>query len=449
MLFSDGTYNTGLYAGVGGTPFQPSSQCTFIVAENQTCQKQIIGVETINKLCSKHGFHTAEDDPCDIKSGVCSATAAMETNIGDEKSWAKMSFQDLLNDGLEVSVLTTDPDTKAYQAAQELYEEKKSKTKPEHQIDTRHLSENHRKQIKNNVHVLNMMPGKTQCYRKYLRNRFATDISRRCQAEFDMAHRAARGNFEEMKSAIHKCINCIKKCYCADHGTCKLYSFVCKGEAADNWISNSCYLPNHFRINQSNHEHECALIESIEYRLSDDMLQLTRLNTNTQKVEAFNRSLKRSLPKNNTFSRNFAGRAHSAVHSVNNGPGISIRKLCNFAGCPIPTGSKVDRSLNAIQRSCNKQKAREKTLESKMKRKIRRDSMFKLYEKHQEQKNYIKGQLLKKVRRARAVAMKRQVDTNNMPSDHSYNRNPKANQMVRLKRHGGACPPMHDPLDEQ
>lgn len=62
-------------------------------------------------------------------------------------------------------------------------------------------------------------------------------------------------------------------------------------------------------------------------------------------VESFNRTLRRSLPRNVTFTRNFAGRAHSAAHSSNNGPGDSIRSLCAGVGCAIPSGGSVDKSL--------------------------------------------------------------------------------------------------------
>ena len=52
-------------------------------------------------------------------------------------------------------------------------------------------------------------------------------------------------------------------------------------------------------------------------RLGPDALNKTKLNLNTQKVEGFNRSLRRSLPKNFTFTKNFEGRVKAAVHSVN------------------------------------------------------------------------------------------------------------------------------------
>lgn len=445
---SDGMYNNSLYSGVGRTPFQPATQCTYIVAENITQQKQIISMATPNKLCSKHGFHTQDEKSCDNKSASCTATEPMETNIGDEKAWAKKCFEELNEDGLEISFITTDPDTKAYQAAEDLYESNATATKPQYQIDTRHLSQNHRKCVRNNVHVLNMMPGSTRKYRQYLRNRFAIDIARRCQSEFDSIHRQVDGRYNELVSKVHKIIPAIKKCYCGDHGQCILFSNVCSGATFNNWIKSSCYLPSNFKINGSQREHDQTLLECIEYRLSDDMLELTRLNTNSQKVEATNRSIKRSLPKNVTFTRNFCGRAHSAVHSINNGPGESIKKLCKLAGCPIPPGGKVAKGLQALQDICEKQKSRQKSLCRKIQRQKRRTRMFKLYEKHQEQKNYMKNQLLRRVRNACASARRRIVKKSS-PTDHIYHRNPANNQLVRRKRQAGLCSPQHEPLTTQ
>ncbi len=169
-----------------------------------TKQKQIIAVETVNKLCSKHGFHSNTDDECDNKSGPCSATASMEQTIGDEQKWANTCFQEMKEDGLEVKYLTTDGDTKAFQGAIDLYQASASTTRPEHQLDTRHLAENHRKQIKSNSNVLQMMPGTTATYRMYLRNRFAVDISKRCQAEFENVHTEERGNYSRFSAKIKK-----------------------------------------------------------------------------------------------------------------------------------------------------------------------------------------------------------------------------------------------------
>ncbi len=97
------------------------------------------------------------------------------------------------------------------------------------------------------------------------------------------------------------------------------------------------------------------------------------------------------------------------------------------------------------QRISVKKREREHTLEYKMKRKQRRNKMFDLYEKHQEEKKYIHGQMFRKLHRqkyrAPATTSKSTSDR-----DHShYTRNPQNNQLVRGKRQAGVCPPKQTP----
>ena len=421
----DGVYNNNLYSGVGKTPFQPATQCTVTVAENITPRKQIIAVETVNKVCSKHGFHT-QDDVCDIKAGNCSATASMETNIGDEQRWAEKCFRKLKDEGMEVKYVTTDGDGKSFEAANQLYLSGVTKTAPIHQLDTRHLSANHRKFIKGSSRVTAIMPGKTKAYRQYLQNRFALDMSQRCHAELQSIIKKSRHVQPKILEATRDIMSTIKQCYAGNHSLCKINSAVCKGRKNDNWLSNSIFLSTSFQINVRINESEKVLMEVIEYRLADNIVNLTRLNTNSQKVEGTNRAIKRSLPKDKTFSRNFESRAHSALHSVNNGPGNSLRKLCSAAGCPIPPGSNADTQLVSFQSDSEIKKKREKSMAFKMKRRLRRQRLFDLYEKHREQKNYVKNQLTRSLRKTRSenqhVPHSRQSGDN---TDHeAYTRTP-------------------------
>ena len=121
-----------------------------------------------------------------------------------------------------------------------------------------------------------------------------------------------------------------------DHDHCKKHSLVCNG-GKKNWLIKSPYLENDFKITASQ-ANGAVLRACLSKRLSPTVLAKTILNTNTQKVESFNRRLRRSLPKNVTFPRNFHGRAHSAAHSTNNGPGESLEALCAGVGAPIPSG---------------------------------------------------------------------------------------------------------------
>ncbi|CAC5395446.1 unnamed protein product [Mytilus coruscus] len=83
----------------------------------------------------------------------CSANIPMVKSIGDENTWAKECIVDLKADNIDVEYLVTDPDSSAYRAAQDLYEEG-TNTHPEPLLDTRHVSGNIRKRSKNDKNIL-------------------------------------------------------------------------------------------------------------------------------------------------------------------------------------------------------------------------------------------------------------------------------------------------------
>ena len=80
--------------------------------------------------------------------------------------------------------------------------------------------------------------------------------------------------------------------------------------------------------------------------------------------------------------------------NVINGPGESILRLCEATGCSFPSNSKVSAGLLAEQKISEHNKARCRSAKRKIKRKIRRNNLFKLYEKNQEKISYRKAQLL-------------------------------------------------------
>ncbi|CAG2245498.1 unnamed protein product [Mytilus edulis] len=231
-------------------------------------------------------------------------------SIGDEYTWAKEALQDLASDGIEAKHLTTDPDSSAYRAADDLH------------------------------------------------------------------------------------------------------SFVCKG-GKKFWLSNRAFLPNSFKIRKLD-ENLNAIRKCVLYRLSPSALKKTRLNLNTQKVEGFNRSLRRSLPKNVTYTKNFEGRVHSAIHSVNLGPGESLLVICKQLGAEISPGSAAEKELKAIQKTDRMQKAYKKSMKYKKERSNTRKHLYKIYEKHQEEKCYEKNKLMRPVKRTKTQA-----------EDHPYAKKPR------------------------
>ena len=138
----------------------------------------IVGVNVENKLYSK-GKHLKvlceTNDKHFCCDGQCGATIPMEATIGNEKAWSKKILSDLkMSSDIEVKAITTDPDSAAYRAAEELFEENVTSTEPEHFLDTRHFSQNHRKTVKKNADLMKCMPAKSKTEISKLLNRFST-----------------------------------------------------------------------------------------------------------------------------------------------------------------------------------------------------------------------------------------------------------------------------------
>lgn len=387
---SDGCYNNALYSGVGKTPFQPSTQAIYLVAENETPKHQIINVQNKTKLCSRRKY--GSNIKCQHE-GRCFANIDMTTNIGNEEEWAKQSFLDLADAGLEVEYITTDPDSSAYRAAFQLYEDGITSTEPKHLLDTRHVSQNHRKFIKNMSELTKHMPGKNKTDRQKFQNKFSIDIAERCQAEFTQAFNKFPNDSSKMKSALSYTCDSIVNCYHGNHDLCNLYSFVCLGKSHITWLQRSPFLDTDFSVKPCD-ESFSLIRKCVQYRLGQDMLEKTKMNTNTQKCEGSNRSMRRSLPKNVTYSRNFTGRSHSAAHNINHGPGESIYQLCKLVGSPISAGTRVSRALSQQQKINESHKKRKNSKQYKEGRSRKRRALYKLYEQRQEDVKYCKNMLL-------------------------------------------------------
>ena len=88
-------------------------------------------------------------------------------------------------------------------------------------------------------------------------------------------------------------------------------------------------------------------------------------------------------------------------------------KLCEAIGCSIPSNSKVSAGLLAEQKCFENNQVRCGSAKRKIKRKFRRNNLYKLYEKHQEKISYRKAQLLLKKAKKRQLRAK-------VSKDHCY-----------------------------
>lgn len=375
---ADGMYNSHLYAGATKTPMVPSTQSVFTMAENVTRNRQIVQVNIKNKLCVRCRLHRNRH-LTGQHAGRCTATMQMQENIGNEEKRAMECMENLLEQGVEVSELTTDGDSSIFKASETLYNAGKLKNRPIHYMDTRHLSDNQRKKIKNVEFSKGFLPGSTKRLRDSMQGRLANDLAKRCEGEFQACLQKHDGDEYILKRKMTYCIPAMVKCYHGDHKECRTHSYVCKGKIHDNWLLNTTYLPNGFKINCSPGD-EQKLVDCINLRLGQKILEKTKRNRNSQKVEATNRGLRRSLPRNVTFTSSLEGRAHFAIYSVNNGSANALVKMLKVVGCGVVPGSKAAKSLAALQRELYNRKKYNSSVKARNRRVKTRAYMYKLYD---------------------------------------------------------------------
>lgn len=391
----DGVYSNRIYSGIGKTPFQPATQSTYTVAENETFKHNLIDTNPKSKLCSakykKHKVSTKVGE----HAGFCSANLNMQDSIGDEQSRARECFEELRKDGLEVNEVTTDPDGSAYKAAECMFTEGRTSTKPVHYLDTRHISANHRKFVTNLSSVCDIMPARLKTQRKRLHGSFASDIAARCHAECTQAHYRYYNDIDRISGRLSHIANAIVDCYCGDHNKCRLYSFVCsKHKNMKSWIEKSAYLKRgNFAIDK-NEKCKSILRQCVDYRLGKAMIAKTAKHTNTQKVEALNRAIRSTVPANVTYTRNYSSRVHTAVHKVNQGTGNSIVIMCDAVGSAIEPGSTVAKSLKKMDEHCQQRKKGKNLSTAIDQRNERKHALYDIHAQHQERKGYMKNQSL-------------------------------------------------------
>jgi len=394
-ISGDACYNNPIYSG-GRTPFQGATEVAYVATENQTSDHQIVDLVTRNKLCSKH--HGVDNESCvhDVK---CSANMNMSACIGNEKSLAKEVILNLKHDNLQVHNITTDADSAAFKAGQELFAEGEIGIAPMNFLDTRHLSASHQKYIKRSKFVSDMMPAKTKAKRDSLASKFAVDLSVRCNAEFSIGFQSHAGDVNKMKRAMSYASSAIAYCYTGNHSKCRKQSFVCKGGKC-NWLtSKASVLSNNtdFKIDSTVENLE-NLKTCANFRLGEVAIDNTQFNLNTQKCESTNKSIRNSLPKNKTYIRNFPGRAHSAVHSVNaKSSAESVAILRSKLGCSVKPGTRVAHQLKQCHHHTLQKKAKQKSTKSKQARAEKKMELYRLHDSKQAivGKTYSKDMLLR------------------------------------------------------
>ena len=316
IVSSDTRYNNPLFSN--STPFQYGSQAVTTTVEEVTGQHMIVHCGTFNKLCT-----TAERLR---KKGVivkcpghdnCTANRQKIDSIGDEGHYGEKMANDLKAEGIDLAIACIDGDTKQKKGLKRVNEETKI------QSDSRHLGESQKKKIKMCSFSEEMFPVKKK-NEADLKSQFANDLTKRCTAEFNVAHKRVKkfkNDPTKMKKKLNNLFkplpNTIVQCYLGSHEECKQHSFVCN-PPKQIW-PKLCLDENQKTGIYMCESDQNKVKELIGLRLGENAVEMTYLNLNTQKVEAINRKFNKTNPKNVTNVRNFPARIFSSVVDQNLG----------------------------------------------------------------------------------------------------------------------------------
>ena len=182
----------------------------------------------------------------------------------------------------------------------------------------------------------------------------------------------------------------IVDCYRGCCELCTEHSYVCSQEKP--WFRKYLEIYPDLRRRRAfirpQSEDLTKLRNMIAIRLGPGAIHKTVTHSTQNKCEAANRGIKKAVPGHITHRRNYSGRVHSAVQSMNHGIGKSTMELCEAASAPIRDASSVGQVLKTMDKRMKYQQQYKRSNEYKERRRARVQENFKMYEKKETQQGY-------------------------------------------------------------
>lgn len=396
----DGRYNSTTIVS-HTKPGQNSSQAIGVFAETHTTSHWIIDYSVENKLCAtgahlrRHGFNVecpGHDD--------CTATIS-DVTPHSEYEMAREIAERLQSKGVRLKVITTDGDSAAQNAFEDVYRTLFPGFKVIKQKDPTHIGRSQvRKGLESNFSAT-MFPGaRTKEVMRQKKTTFSVDIKARCSLVYNKLLEKSCGNLQKLTPAINRAVEATIACYSGDCTNCRRHSIVCGGGQKNSWWERSAFLaPSHINTLQMTENDKTLLRQLIKMRLSAEAISDTRFGYNTQQCESFNFTLSKSAPKNTNFSRNFEARCASAILRYNNGQGEALKKKLLSLGVQLAPSA-----LRALEKIGQDMRAHRTNNVTERRKSIMRR----------------RGNLEYRHRRYRASHARRTSDYRQQPRDHPY-----------------------------
>lgn len=413
---ADTRYHTPLGNLRGRKPGQPSDSSNATFVEEVTTRNKVIAnhlkIKTC-RLCTFYRGHGLEPPP-----HKCSANTLPQAPIGNEEESGEKMARDLLESNVRVSGLITDGDSQTFRGmATVMREEAVRPIRVKQERCLVHISRNVRTKISSTKWSPTMFPGAKAESRSRVKHRFANDLVQRLNAEHEAAlTQLGMRTRHGVERAMDKAMRAIPHCYAGNHDWCLEYSLVCRHPSR--WRFQKINAEARGQINPN--PSDCKLLRvAMEMRLGKKALELTRHFANTNKAESVNRQISKSAPKNITRFRTLAGRIASALHSSNNGTGLSVAMKRLAAGIPLSPKSKAVRVLEKMRERQDYKRSYKKEPANKKRENANIMGKFVVYDEGRERGTYKSAEVAKPSKGQRESPRKRAQQDG---TDHGYSR---------------------------
>ena len=341
----DAMYSNGMFSS--STPTHAANQAYMTVINQETNKVLHLGV--YNKQCHL-GKLTATQQGGKILCGTndvdhkgdCSANLHPDAPIGREADYILKAAKDLRQQNADPTSMTKDGDGPVRKALLDFY----GVDSLEILSDEHHVNSCFKKKVRKTKFSKTMFDARTKKIQQHHINNFAEDIASRCHTEL----LKARSKFSHLESIQRKLqiieslkdtpkaiLSCIK----GDHSKCSDSSFLCNPEEEKHWSFS--FLHRHSRSLELEEVDSKALTHLLQMRIGPDALKALWRGTSTQINEAFNRKIRKHLPKATNFTRNCTGRVMSAAHFQNDGYKTATDAVHQYIG--FQTCQKVESKI--------------------------------------------------------------------------------------------------------
>ena len=336
-LSCDGRYNLRSR----NAPCQPATQTVFTVIENNSGEGKVVDCVTRNKICSK-GIALRQkglEVMCPSETHKCTATMEPLGCISNEGEYVKESLTRMKEDGIRIASVTGDGDVKIKKAVrQSLGDDTETFNDP------RHLANAMKRSIKNHNFSAEMFKSGKKGSLRQKKGWFADDMRVRLGWEFKHAEKTAdrlaceffekkpsashfsgkikidhtssefrEKKFEEMSRLLEPVPEILLECL-RTVGNCGRCAVCSKNDGVP---FKRKYKGN---LNMSMTD-QSDLMKLMERRIGKEAIKCTYMKIHTQKNEAFNRVLLKTVPKLTCSPTNFKGRVSAAILLNNRGTG--------------------------------------------------------------------------------------------------------------------------------